>query len=104
VLEFEVEIHDSVRELTDIIGQLSSRTLAVDISKALRCLSLDFITRFTYGESMHAVRTKDFQEEVLDAFDSFAPSNFLVRTFVHSTSFPRMWAYKPNKVHDVSFA
>jgi hypothetical protein len=87
VLDFEVEIHDSVRELTDIIEAISSRKVAVDISKALRCLSLDFITRFTYGESMHAVQTKDFQEEVLDAFDSFAPSNFLVRTLNHRTSF-----------------
>jgi methylaspartate ammonia-lyase len=78
VLDFEVEIHDSVRELTDIIRKLASGNVEVDISKALRCLSLDFITRFTYGESMHAVQTKDFEEEVLDAFDSFAPSNFLV--------------------------
>jgi hypothetical protein len=41
---------------------------------------LDFITKFTYGESMEAVRAPGFHDDILDAVDSFAVSNYLVRT------------------------
>ena len=78
ILEFEPEIHDSVDELTQILRRLCTAKGEVDICKAFRCLSLDFITRFTYGESIHALQAQDFHEPILDAFDQFTVSNYMV--------------------------
>jgi hypothetical protein len=77
-MDFEPQITDSILEMTLALTPLVEKEIPVDLSKMLRCLTLDFITRFTYGESMHAVQSKDFKEDILDAFDSFATSNFMV--------------------------
>lgn len=77
-MDFEPQITDSILEMTLALTPLVAKNTPVDLSKMLRCLTLDFITRFTYGESMHAVQSKDFKEDILDAFDSFATSNFMV--------------------------
>ena len=81
ILEFEPDMINSVLELEEILVQKSFEGLPVNISKMLRCLSLDFITKFTYGESMHALQTPNFKETILDAFDQFAVSNFLFMMF-----------------------
>lgn len=82
VLDFEPEIYASINELLSVVAEKSVAKLAVDLSKMFRCLALDFITNFTYGESMHTVKTPDFNESILEAFDQFAVSNFLVSTSV----------------------
>jgi hypothetical protein len=64
--------------LSDVLRQHDKADNTFDLSKMSRCLSLDFITNFTYGESMQAVLSPEFHDDVLDAFDSFAVSNFLV--------------------------
>jgi len=78
IMDFEAQIIDSILEMTSALTPLVLKKIPVDLSNMLRCLALDFITRFTYGESMHAVQSKDFKEDILDAFDSFATSNFMV--------------------------
>jgi hypothetical protein len=80
ILEFEPQIWDSTKELTEVLRQTYATDAVFDLSKMSRCLSLDFITKFTYGESMEAVRAPGFHDDILDAFDSFAVSNYLVRT------------------------
>lgn len=77
-MDFEPQITDSILEMTAALDRVIAKKAPVDLTKMLRCLALDFITRFTYGQSMHAVQCKDFKEDVLDAFDSFATSNFMV--------------------------
>ncbi|MCJ1301335.1 hypothetical protein MMC08_004134 [Hypocenomyce scalaris] len=81
ILDFEPQITDSILEMTSALDPWVEKKIPVDLSKMLRCLALDFITRFTYGESMHAVQSKDFKEDILDAFDSFATSNFMFMMF-----------------------
>ncbi|KAJ5626406.1 hypothetical protein N7510_002715 [Penicillium lagena] len=77
ILQFEPEIWKSVDMLSDVLCQHDKDNNCFDLSKMSRCLSLDFITNFTYGESMQAVLSPRFHDDVLDAFDSFAVSNFL---------------------------
>jgi hypothetical protein len=80
ILDFETEIYASINELLSVVAERSAAKSVVDLSKMFRCLALDFITNFTYGESMHTVQTPDFDESILEAFDQFAVSNFLVGT------------------------
>lgn len=77
VLDFEPEIYASINELLSVVAEKSVAKSPVDLAKMFRCLALDFITNFTYGESMHTVQTPDFNESILEAFDQFAVSNFL---------------------------
>ncbi|KAI7968520.1 hypothetical protein EIK77_006539 [Talaromyces pinophilus] len=77
VLEFEPHIWESIDTLSTVLRQNSETNTFFDLSKMSRCLSLDFITKFTYGESTEAVKSPDFHEDILDAFDSFSISNFL---------------------------
>lgn len=79
ILNFESEIHNLVQEALSIFRQNSKAGAPVDITKVFRSLALDFITKFTYGGSLKALKAPNLDEPLLDAFDQFATSNFLVR-------------------------
>jgi hypothetical protein len=78
IIAFEPQIRASTDQLVEIMDKLSIQKQSFCLSKMTRCLSLDFITAFVYGESMGAINAPEFHLDVLDAFDSFAVSNFLV--------------------------
>jgi hypothetical protein len=65
-----------------VLVEKCSTGTAVDLSKMCRCLTLDVIANFVYGESFGALQVPDFQEVTLEAFDSFAPVGFFVRQIV----------------------
>lgn len=81
ILEFEPEIHEIAQEMSSLLQQQSRAGAPVDITKLFRSLALDFITRFTYGGSLNALKAPDMNEPLLEAFDQFATSNFLVCVF-----------------------
>lgn len=81
ILEFEPEIHKIAQEMVSVLSRHARAGAPIDITKVFRSLALDFITNFTYGGSMNALQRPDLDEPLLDAFDQFAISNFLVRTF-----------------------
>lgn len=78
VLQFEPQIHRSLSLLCDILSDKASTQSPFCLSKMSRCLSLDFISAFTYGQSLDALKTSDFDHPLLEAFDSFAVSNYMV--------------------------
>jgi hypothetical protein len=71
-------MRESTERLVEILNKLSTEEKTFCLSKMTRCLSLDFITGFVYGNPMGAIESPEFHHDVLDAFDSFAVSNFLV--------------------------
>lgn len=80
ILQYEPQIHETLELLSSILSTKASTNTAFDLSKMSRCLSLDFICKFTYGQTLEALKVPDFNESILEAFDSFAVSNFVVRT------------------------
>ena len=50
----------------------------LDLTKVFRCLALDVVTEYTYGESFESLLKPGFDEPLLDAFDKFGPASFFV--------------------------
>ena len=80
ILEFESQIWDHAKLLSEIVGReyagCSEATL--DLVQMYRCLTLDVISTFAFGQSINALRKPRFQEELLDAFDWFSPISYFV--------------------------
>ena len=78
IFEFEPQIRASLDQLSTVLATKAKQGSAFDLSKMSRCLSLDYISKFVYGECLESVNSPGFQDPILDAFDSFVVSNFLV--------------------------
>lgn len=50
----------------------------LDLTKLFRCLALDVVTEYTYGESFESLLKSGFDEPLLDAFDKFGPASYFV--------------------------
>lgn len=78
VLEFVPQVWKTMDSLTSILSAKCTSGDTIELSKMYRCLMLDIIGEFAYGEPFGALFVPDFQEAVLEAFDRFHISNFVV--------------------------
>ena len=86
ILSFERTIWESSTVLRKQLALYGTRGAVVDLTKMGRCLALDVVSQFAYGESSNALLKSGFHEELLDVIDGFSP----VSHFVRFTSPPRL--------------
>ncbi|CZR56535.1 uncharacterized protein PAC_06424 [Phialocephala subalpina] len=91
VLSYEPRLWEKVKLLSTIIAEQYHDGQALDLVFAFRCLTLDVITTFAYGETFNALNSTGFREPLLEAFDFFVPANTY---FMLSPKFQAMLAPK----------
>jgi hypothetical protein len=62
-----------INELCAAIEQRSQAAKSIDLFYAFRCMSVDVITTFCFGKSIHAVDEPDFKAPIVVALDAATP-------------------------------
>ena len=78
ILSYEPKFWDKAKLLSGIIAEQYDNGEALDFVFAFRCLALDVISTFIFGESFNALYSPRFREPILEAFDNFVPANIYV--------------------------
>jgi hypothetical protein len=64
---------NKVKELCAAIEKRSKDAKSVDLFYAFRCMSVDVITTFCFGKSIHAVDEPDFKAPIVVALEAATP-------------------------------
>lgn len=64
---------NKVKELCAAIEKRSRDAKSVDLFYAFRCMSVDVITTFCFGKSIHAVDEPDFKAPIVVALEAATP-------------------------------
>lgn len=83
VLVYQAQIWKTVEIMTAVLDHECETGAPIELSKMLRSLTLDVISKFVYGESFDSLLISKFQDFVLEAFDRFQPENFFVMCLTH---------------------
>lgn len=93
LLSFETQLWEHAFVLLKQLSFQAKNGMTVDLVKMGRCLAMDVISKYQYGDSSNALLKPAFHEELLDVIEGFAPINHFVgspRSFPSSSDAYRL--------------
>lgn len=81
IVQHESAIYDKAAYLISRIEQRAKDGLAVPLYPVFRCMSLDTISEFAFGQSTNALELKDFHSPVFEGIDKATHSVPFVSIF-----------------------
>lgn len=78
LLSFETQLWEHAYVLLKQLSLQATNGMVVDLVKMGRCLAMDVISKYQYGDSSNALLKPAFHEELLDVIEGFAPINHFV--------------------------